>query len=194
MLKRTIVLLLLLSMVVTLFGCGEKKPDVSVNLNCTPPPLYFGFGEEIQFVNYDKYIKFESFEICDAYENLESLENGSGYYVILGVSTNLPESDFFSGKEGPGICLSTDATTHFELFLRLFDADEAKLVLEIQQKSDADYAKLMTLKIEDQPVAARFDFWPCISFAANKYYYEYFSAEGMQHYGKEFRGQLEWGA
>ena len=103
MLKRAIVLLLLLSMVVTLFGCGEKKPDVSVTLDCTPPPLYFGFGEEIQFVNYDKYIKFESFEICDAYENLESLENGSGYYVILGVSTNLPESDF-TGKRGSGIC------------------------------------------------------------------------------------------
>ncbi len=195
MLKRAIVLLLLLSMSVTLFGCGENKPDGPhvENCDCTPPPLYFGFGEEIQFVNYDKYIKFESFEICDAYENLEPSESGSGYYAILGVSTNLTEIDF-ADRTIAYLATGADYTELFHLRFRLFDANNARLVLEIQQKSDTDYARLMTLKIEDHPIPAQYGVWPCISFEATNYYYDYVSAEGVKHFGKEFRGQLKWGS
>ena len=191
MLKRAIVLLLLLSMVVTLFGCGEKKPDLSVNGDCTPPPLYFGFGQEIQFVNYDKYIKFESFEICDAYENLEPLENGSGYYVILGVSTNLTESDFANDSR-ISTALSIDRNEALFLKVALFDAENAKLVLEIPQVKDADYAKLMTLKIKDQPL--EYANPPSISFKISPYYNEYVTIEGEEYFGKKFEGQLEWGS
>ena len=192
MLKRAIVLLLLLSMVVTLFGCGKKKPDEPPIIVDDPPnSWHYGFGEDIQFVTYDKYLKFESFEICESYGNLEPSENGSGYYVILGVSTNLTESDFANDSR-ISTALSIDRNEALFLKVALFDAENAKLVLEIPQVNDADYAKLMTLKIKDQPL--EYANPPSISFKISPYYLEYVTIEGEEYFGKKFEGQLEWGS
>ncbi len=193
MLKRAIVLLLLLSMAVTLFGCGENKPDGPHAVIDDPPnSLIYGFGEEILFDNDSKYIKFESFEVCEAYEGLEPTEGGSGYYVILGVSTNIPESEFTTeGRAHSSLCVYDDRPETFHLTILSFDTDNAKLVLEIPKVKDADYAKLMTLKIEDQPL--EHNVYMHISFDMTCFL-DFPIIDGEQYAGRKFEGQLEWGA
>lgn len=178
-------------MTVALFGCGKKPDEPPIIVDDPPNSWYYGFGEDIQSVTYDKYLKFESFEICESYGNLEPSENGSGYYVILGVSTNLTESDFANDGR-VSTALMTDRNEVFHLKVALFDAENAKLVLEIPQVKDADYAKLMTLKIKDQPL--EYANPPSISFEISPYFYEYVTIEGEEYFGKKFEGQLEWGA
>ena len=194
MLKRTIVLLLLLSMTVALFGC-EKKPDEPPIIVDDPPnSLYYGFGEEILFDNDSKYIKFESFEVCEAYEGLEPTEGGSGYYVILGVSTNLPESEFTTeGRARSSLRVYDDRPEVFHLTILSFDADNARLVLEIPQVKDADYAKLLTLEINDQPLEHTGYTHMHIYFDMTCFS-DYPIIEGEQYAGRKFEGQLKWGA
>lgn len=194
MLKRAIVLLLLLSMTVTLFGCGKKPDEPPIIVDDPPNRLVYGFGEEILFDNDSKYIKFESFEVCEAYEGLEPTEGGSGYYVILGVSTNIPESEFTTeGRARSSLCVYDDRPEVFHLTILSFDADNARLVLEIPQVKDADYAKLLTLEINDQPLEHTGYTHMLISFNMTCFL-DYPIIEGEQYAGRKFEGQLKWGS
>lgn len=147
MIKRIISLSLVFTILFCLFGCSGNKPEEPDSVDCHESSEWWcGLGEEC--MDGIRRLKVTSFEISSSYENeLENHYNGSGYYVILGVETNLIEHDFTHPQNsvslrlvGPGLSLD---------FLE-FDTENGKLVYGIPYDESVDYDAVSKLKVSEE--------------------------------------------
>lgn len=143
--KSIVILLLIVGIICILSACSnEEPPDLN---NTGAPESYFEYGFNEECLDGTKHIKIESFEISTAYNTNEITTNGSGYYVVLGVTTNLTENDFSNPDNVLELWLSPSQMTNLSFVS--WDIENGKLVYEIPQNSSFDYSQLSSLKISD---------------------------------------------
>ncbi len=143
--KYILIIMLITIMGTVLFGC---KNDKSSQLNDTgDPESYFEYGFMEECTDGTKYIKVESFEVSTEYKINQNTVDGSGYYIVLGVDTNLSEADFSNKDNLSELMISSNQLE--KLSFALWDADNGKLVYEIEKKDSLDYLQLQGLRISD---------------------------------------------
>ncbi len=143
--KRIVILLLIVGIICILSACSNEEPP---DLNDTgAPESYFVYGFNEECSDGTKHIKVESFEISTSYNANEITTNGSGYYVVLEVTTNLTENDFSNQDNVLELWLSPSQMTNLSFVS--WDIENGKLVYEIPQNSSFDYSQLSSLKISD---------------------------------------------
>ena len=151
MIKRIISLSLVFTILFCLFGCSdntEDKADIFDTL-LESSRWWCGFDENC----YDRVrqLKVNSFEISSSYENeLENSYNGSGYYVILGVETNLIEHDFTHPQNIVELRLFYDKTYILNLDFLEFDSENSRLVYGIPYEEGVDYSAISKLKVSEE--------------------------------------------
>ena len=147
MIKRIISLSLVFTILFCLFGCKDNGLGAGDTENCHYSSEWWcGLGEECSDDIRD--LKVTSFEISSSYENeLENPYNGSGYYVILGVETNLIEHDFTHPQNSVLLRL---VGPELSLDFLMFDAENGKLVYGIPYDESVDYDAVSKLKVSEE--------------------------------------------
>jgi len=150
MTKRIVALFLIFAVTVCVFGCKDNTVDQGLSdILHYSSEWWCGFDEEC-FDGIRK-LKATSFEISSSYENeLESAYNGSGYYVILGVETNLIEHDFTHPQNVVTLRLFYDKYYTLNLDFLKFDAENGKLVYGIPYDESVDYDAVSKLKVSEE--------------------------------------------
>lgn len=150
MIKRIISLSLVFTILFCLFGCKDNGLGAGDTETCHYSSEWWcGFGEECSDDIRD--LKVTSFEISSSYENeLENPYNGSGYYVILGVETNLIEHDFTHPQNVVALRLFYDKYYTLNLDFLKFDAENGKLVYGIPYDESVDYDAVSKLKVSEE--------------------------------------------
>ena len=151
--KKYLALIALISCVaVSLCGCNQEYED-HVTIEKEPTVCIYGFGEPC--ADYNSFIQINSFEISDSYGDTvatEDNESGSGYYVILGVKTNLIEHDFTHPQNEIYILFEDENERIFrsdDLEFVLFDVEKKELVYEIPYDERINYERFCSLKVSD---------------------------------------------
>lgn len=90
-----------------------------------------------------KYFTELTFKITDTYETDIVYDEGSGYYVVIGVDTNLTKDDF-SNERNFTIFHATESL-FVDLYFVTYAEDKKELVYEIEKNKDINYPKLLTL-------------------------------------------------
>lgn len=147
MIKRIISLSLVFTILFCLFGCKDNGLGAgNTEIGLYSSEWWCGFGEECSDDIRD--LKVTSFEISSSYENeLENPYNGSGYYVILGVETNLIEHDFTHPQNSVSLRL---IGPKLSLDFLEFDAENGKLVYGIPYDESVDYDAVSKLKVSEE--------------------------------------------
>ena len=172
--KSVIISLLIVGIICVLSACSNEEPP---DLNDTgTPESYFEYGFNEECSDDTKHIKVESFEISTSYDIDEITTNGSGYYVVLGVTTNLTENDFSNQDNLLELWLSPSQMT--TLSFVLWDIENEKLVYEINQNASFDYSQLSSLKISNSG-----EQFPSLNLFFDVFD-EYCSIEGTQYCGR----------
>lgn len=133
-------------------GCNQEDKE-DVENGAEPSPYSYHFGEVC--ANTAVFIQIKSFEISDSYGDTIATEEddvGSGYYVILGVNTNLIEQDFTHPKNEVYMIFGDENGRDFksdDLEFVLFDEENKELVYEIPYDERIDYDQLCGLKPSD---------------------------------------------
>ena len=147
--KKISLLLVLTIFLVTAFSAcfnsndGPTDPHVVLD---PESPFYYGFMEECS--NGSHRIRIESFEIVNGCEQIADSYD-DGYYVILGVSTNMTQSDF--SQQGNLVELWLSPQKGLDLSFFSWDAEMGKLIYKIPVSETVDYPELLNLRISDSP-------------------------------------------
>lgn len=156
MMKKISLLLVLTIFLVTAFSAcingNDELPDLKIP-TVLPPPFYYGFMEECS--NGFERIRIESFEIVNGCEQIADSYD-DGYYVILGVSTNMTQSDF--SQQGNLVELWLSPQKGLDLSFVSWDAEMGKLIYKIPVSETVDYPELLNLRISDSPQDYQFPF------------------------------------
>lgn len=144
MLKRCLTVLLIISICAALCGCFCPKNN-GVHSYTTDLPNISSYGLFETIAENDKYITATSFEISSSYETGDITTNGSGYFIIIGVDTNMVDDDFRPSSHSGVIFDPEGAKLNFVLL----DRENGKLVYEIEENEKFDYSILKELKISD---------------------------------------------
>ena len=149
MMKKISLLLVLTIFLVTAFSAcingndGPTGPHVVLD-----PESYFCYGFMEECSNGFERIRIESFEIVNGCEQIADSYD-DGYYVILGVSTNMTQSDF--SNQGNLVELSLSPQKSLVLNFVSWDAEMGKLIYKIPVSETVDYPELLNLRISDLP-------------------------------------------
>ena len=127
------------------FNGNDELPDLKIP-DVLPSPFYYGFMEECS--NGFHRIRIESFEIVNGCEQIADSYD-DGYYVILGVSTNMTQSDF--SNQGNSVELWLSPPKSLDLSFVSWDAEMGKLIYKIPVSETVDYSELLNLRISDLP-------------------------------------------
>ena len=147
MMKKISLLLVLTIFLVTAFSAcfngndGPTGPHVVLD---PESPFYYGFMEECS--NGFHRIRIESFEVVKGCEQITDSYD-DGYYVILGVSTNMTQSDF--SNQDNLVQLWFSPQKGLDLSFVSWDAEMGKLIYKIPVSETVDYPELLNLKISD---------------------------------------------
>ena len=185
--KKYLALIALIACVaVSLCGCNQDdKEEVR---DCAQPSFYtYHFGEACG--NVEVFIQIKSFEISDSYGDTvatEDNESGSGYYVILGVNTDLIEHDFTHPKNEVYLTLEAFFPIYegIDLEFVLFDPENKKLVYEITYDERIDYEQLCSLKPTDGDDERNSITSPAFVMELMCFKGESFRVENVLHFGK----------
>ena len=146
MAKQIFIILLTMIILISFSSClfKNEKNDGSIATYGDPPPPYVcGFMQKC--TNGDKYLTVTYFEILTEYDAADIETDGSGYFAIIGVDTNLSESDFSSSGNSVGIHFINQAIS---LDFVSFDPEKGEVVYEVPQKTYFDYySELPKLKL-----------------------------------------------
>ena len=180
MMKLVILFLLLFAMTFTLFGCADKAPDNPHAVIDDPPsPYEYVFTEECS--NGEKYIKIEHIEVSKSYGNVEPAPGGSGYYLILGVSTNMSADDF-SNQDNSAVLYThpqPGPPIMHQLSLVLWDSENKKLVYDIPESDYINYPQLLNSRVADEYSDIHINLiFDCFQD------HEYFLVDGTQYSGR----------
>lgn len=126
-------------------GC-DNNTTPSDSDNTGAPETYYEYGFMEECSNGTKYIKIESFDVSDNYDNVVE-SNNVHYYVILGVNTNLSDDDFSNENNLLELWLSPQE--RLVLNFVSWDVNTEKLVYEIPQNEVLDHSELLNLGISD---------------------------------------------
>ena len=147
--KKISLFLILTIFVATAFSAcfngndGPTGPHVVLD---PESPFYYGFMEECS--NGFHRIRIESFEVVKGCEQIADSYD-DGYYVILGVSTNMTQSDF--SQQGNLVELWLSPQKGLDLSFVSWDAEMGKLIYKIPVSETVDYPELLNLRISDLP-------------------------------------------
>ena len=148
--KKISLLLVLTIFLVTAFSAcfngndGPTDPHVVLD-----PESYFCYGFMEECSNGFERIRIESFEIVNGCEQIADSYD-DGYYVILGVSTNMTQSDFSNQGNLVELWLSPPLNRLVLSFVS-WDAEMGKLIYKIPVSETVDYPELLNLRISDSP-------------------------------------------
>ena len=149
MMKKISLLLVLTIFLVTAFSAcindNDELPDLKIHGD-PPSSFYYGFMEECS--NGFHRIRIESFEVVKGCEQIADSYD-DGYYVILGVSTNMTQSDF--SNQGNSVELWLSPPKSLDLSFVSWDAEMGKLIYKIPVSETVDYSELLNLRISDLP-------------------------------------------
>ena len=154
--KKISLLLVLTIFLVTAFSAcfngndGPTGPHVVLD-----PESYFCYGFMEECSNGSHRIRIESFEIVNGCEQIADSYD-DGYYVILGVSTNMTQSDF--SQQGNLVELWLSPQKGLDLSFVSWDAEMGKLIYKIPVSETVDYPELLNLRISDSPQDYQFPF------------------------------------
>ena len=147
--KKISLLLVLTIFLVTAFSAcfngndGPTDPHVVLD-----PESYFCYGFMEECSNGFERIRIESFEIVNGCEQIADSYD-DGYYVILGVSTNMTQSDF--SNQDNLVQLWFSPQKGLDLSFVSWDAEMGKLIYKIPASETVDYPELLNLRISDSP-------------------------------------------
>ena len=147
--KKISLFLILTIFVATAFSACFNGNDELLDLqipDVLPDPFYYGFMEECS--NGSQRIRIESFEVVKGCEQIADSYD-DGYYVILGVSTNMTQSDF--SNQGNSVELWLSPPKSLDLSFVSWDAEMGKLIYKIPVSETVDYSELLNLRISDLP-------------------------------------------
>lgn len=153
--KKLFILLLMIPFMFSLFCCGVPEDDPGFSV---VDPVYYPRGYDFNEMcsNGDQYIKVTSFEISPIHEDsTPHSEEGSGYYVIVGVDTNFSE-DEISNLDNYHIFWPEEGLQGVRLIYSSFDDKDGKLFLEIPKREDLDCEKYCTLKNDENRALSDF--------------------------------------
>ena len=149
MMKKISLLLVLTIFLVTAFSAcfndNDELPEFEIPRD-PPSPFYYGFMEECS--NGFHRIRIESFEVVKGCEQIAGSFYES-YYVILGVSTNITQSDF--SQKNNRVVLGLSPQEWLVLSFVSWDAEMGKLIYKIPVSETVDYPELLNLRISDLP-------------------------------------------
>ena len=154
--KKISLLLVLTIFLVTAFSAcfngndGPTDPHVVLD-----PESYFCYGFMEECSNGSHRIRIESFEVVKGCEQIADSYD-DGYYVILGVSTNMTQSDF--SQQGNLVELWLSPQKGVDLSFVSWDAEMGKLIYKIPVSETVDYPELLNLRISDLPQDYQFPF------------------------------------
>ena len=155
--KKISLFLILTIFVATAFSAcingNDELPDLKIHGD-PPSPFYYGFMEECS--NGSQRIRIESFEVVKGCEQIADSYD-DGYYVILGVSTNMTQSDF--SNQGNSVELWLSPPKSLDLSFVSWDAEMGKLIYKIPVSETVDYPELLNLKISD---SSQDYLYPCL--------------------------------
>ena len=155
--KKISLLLVLTIFLVTAFSAcindNDELPDLKIHGD-PPSSFYYGFMEECS--NGFHRIRIESFEVVKGCEQIADSYD-DGYYVILGVSTNMTQSDF--SNQGNSVELWLSPPKSLDLSFVSWDAEMGKLIYKIPVSETVDYSELLNLKISD---SSQDYLYPCL--------------------------------
>lgn len=172
--KHVLFIALIMLATTLLFGC---KSETNSELNITgEPETYFAYGLNEECSNGAKNIKVESFEISTEYKTDGDTSNGSGYYAVFDVATNLTAEDFLNQDNTLELWLSSSQAVRLDF--ALWDSDNGKLVFEIAKSENIDYLQLNGLKASESDAE-----YPFVSLLF-KAFDEYCTVNGEQYCGK----------
>ena len=147
--KKISLFLILTIFVATAFSAcindNDELPDLKIHRD-PPSSFYYGFMEECS--NGFHRIRIESFEVVKGCEQIADSYD-DGYYVILGVSTNMTQSDF--SQQGNLVELWLSPQKGLDLSFVSWDAEMGKLIYKIPVSETVDYPELLNLRISDSP-------------------------------------------
>ena len=155
--KKISLFLILTIFVATAFSAcingNDELPDLKIHGD-PPSSFYYGFMEECS--NGFHRIRIESFEVVKGCEQIADSYD-DGYYVILGVSTNMTQSDFSNQGNLVELWLSSPPK-RLALSFVSWDAEMGKLIYKIPVSETVDYSELLNLRISDLPQDYQFPF------------------------------------
>ena len=155
--KKISLLLVLTIFLVTAFSAcindNDELPDLKIHRD-PPSSFYHGFMEECSN-GFDR-IRIESFEVVKGCEQIAGSFYES-YYVILGVSTNMTQSDF--SQQSNWVVLGLSPQERLRLSFVSWDAEMGKLIYKIPVSETVDYPELLNLKISD---SSQDYLYPCL--------------------------------
>ena len=157
MMKKISLFLILTIFVATAFSAcindNDELPDLKIHRD-PPSSFYYGFMEECS--NGFHRIRIESFEVVKGCEQIAGSFYES-YYVILGVSTNMTQSDF--SRQNNRVVLGLSPQEWLVLSFVSWDAEMGKLIYKIPVSETVDYPELLNLKISD---SSQDYLYPCL--------------------------------
>ena len=184
--KKISLFLILTIFVATAFSAcfngndGPTGPHVVLD-----PESYFCYGFMEECSNGFERIRIESFEIVNGYEQIADSYD-DGYYVILGVSTNMTQSDFSNQGNLVELSLSPPQKSLVLSFVS-WDAEMGKLIYKIPVSETVDYPELLNLKISD---SSQDYLYPCLDL--NFYIFDsLITIENTQYAGQIISLKLE---
>lgn len=178
--KHLLFLLLLTCILAIVTGCS-KNNDISGTGE--PESFYiYGFLEECS--DSAKYCTIQSFEVsssCPVGDDVQS--DGSGYYVILGLDTNLSVGELSDSNNQALLGLSGGQL--IVLNPLTYDSENEMLIFEIPYIETLDYLQLCNLKVSNSE--SEFPFLSIIIEHFNKYC----TIDGINYVGRHFKLILE---
>ena len=146
MLKKIVSIAVILLLLFNFAGCRNSRVPEDIGPENTND-LICGLNETCSNGTY--YIKLLSFEVSTEYPHKTLTDSESGYYVLLGVETDMTENEFSLILNG--WTLYTDEA-HLALKYNSYDKENSTLIYDIPQlppTKSFDYSRLLKLKVSD---------------------------------------------
>ena len=158
-----------------MFGC-EENPNPP-HTTGDPESIYvYGFLEECS--DGTNTFSIKSVEISSSYSANNTKFANSGYYVIIGVDTNLSEGDLSNLNNTAELGLAGDKFVKLKFLACEFE--NKKLIYEIPHIENVDYEKLCDLQISTENAE-----FPFLSVSLD-YFNRYCTIDGIQYAGRCF--------
>ena len=187
MLKRYLTVLLIISICAALGGCfcHENNNNDDPYWVIEHPTSYYYNGLSKKVTSGDKYMTIKSLETSLSYDTNDSSAESNGYFLILGVDTNLSKNEISDKSNSVQFTIYEQTATLGGAFdFITYDEACGKIVYKIR-KETFEYSEWENLKISysDESYAHVF-----VSFSVFK---DYPIIDGVQYVGNAFMLNLE---
>lgn len=160
---------------ITLTGCNNGNSGLN---NPSDIESYYQYGFMEKCLNSSGYLQIDSIEISPTYTIANESTYNNGYYVALGIQTNLTENDFLNSNNLVELRVSSNKS--FNLNFTMYDLENEKLVYQIPMEDSFDYSQLCNLRVSETNKVNEYPFLGVFIDCFN----QYCTIDGIQYCGR----------